>query len=852
MVETIQFPDVKFPGFGAVRRVGTAMKRFMRMICGCVWLGCLVGMFGATTAPATSQGQGPRARVEEPVHDFGEVGEGEYVKHAFVIWNDGDETLELTSVRAGCGCTATEYDRQIAPGATGQVKANFNTRGRSQKTRTTVYVTTNDPRNERLTLILEGTVRRLIDVEPVSGANFGRVGDGPIEPRVVKVVSNVEQPIRLARMPDDRQSKGHEYFETRIDEREPGKVFEVTITPRQPLPEGATAVPLRFETGVKDKAELVIPCRIFLPPPLEVNPQVIFLPEPPPRDLLRPIDLIFNEEGEFEVISVTCTDARVKVTSEEIVPGKRVRVNCTVPAGFDLPPNELAQITIATNYAKQPEIKIPLRMRPRPQVPSRPVGSPRPEGLVGRPAPRVVMTKGEGKHALFGADRGEVTVLVFWSARCPHSEDHLPMVLRLAEAYRPRGVVFKLVSIDEYTPAEKIEAQTESLGVKLPIVVDEHARLYLAYHQPPLPTLLLVGKSGTVEAVHTGSEGDEAALARLEAQISAELDLLIAGKDRNAFPAPTQDPTDAGPALTITRPRIEVGQHRPGSLVRTMISYRNSSNRSVHLVYAAGTGSVNVLDGYSEELAPGAAGMARVEFRAPEESGPFAMHALLVADDGLYAAQAVTLTGTVRPYIEFAPAGGADFTRNPRVHGNPRVVHLIAHDAEKVSFERAESTSPKFTAELETIDETHAKLTVRAVPPFEPGENLAEIHVTTNHPKQGIVRVPVKLTLPPEIEVLPAEITVLDEPRVRRAGVTIRHNGEGPMRILNVSISNEKLDVQLHTHQDGALYQVLVTVPADFTPTAEGERVTLITDQSKQPKLVIPIRFETADQAAGG
>ena len=808
------------------------------------------GLLLVAGAEPVSASQGPRARVDEPVYEFGEVSEGDVVEHAFVIHNDGDETLELTSVRAGCGCTATEYDRQIAPGESGRVKAAFDTRGRGNMTRSPVHVTTNDPQNARLSLALHGTIRRIIEIQPAVGANFGRVDEGPIEPRVVKVISNADEPIRLTRLPDPRQPTGHEHFETEIVEREPGKVFEVTVTPRQPIPTGATAVPLRFDPGVEGMTHLVIPCRVFLPPPVEVNPQVIFLAEPPLADMSRPIDVIFNEEGEFEVTSVTSSDDRVEVKAEEIVAGKRVRVMCAIPAGFDLPPQRFVEITITTNFPAQSEIKVPIRMRPQPRAPHQPAQPSVSRRLLGRHAPQATLRTVDDQRAMLRGDSTEVTALMFWSVRCPHSEDHLPMVARLAETYAPRGVAFRYISIDEQTPPDEIAVQVDALGIQQAVLLDEDARVHQAFHQPPVPSLILVGKSGFVEALHVGAGGDEDAMGRLESRISAELDLLLEGKGREEFPS--TDGSDDESALTIVQPRIETGQHKPGERVQTVVSYRNTSRQPLRVAYVSGTRGITVLDGFTEELAPGRAGTARVEFQVPDVPGRFAMHALLATDDGSHASRVATVTGTVRPYIEFTPAAGIDFTRNPRVHRTPRIAMFIAHGPGEVRFEGAEATTPNFTAELAQLDESRARLTVRAVPPFEEGEHQAEIHVRTNHPRQPIVRVPVKLIQPPRVEVLPSEITILDEPRVRRAGATLRHNGEGSMRILNVSSSHEQLEPQIQQRQEGLQYQLIVTVPADFESGAEAVSITVETDLPELPTVTIPIRFHTAIQPAAG
>ena len=47
----------------------------------------------------------PLIAVDEPIYEFGEVLEGQFVTHVFTLTNSGDEPLEISQVRVTCGCT---------------------------------------------------------------------------------------------------------------------------------------------------------------------------------------------------------------------------------------------------------------------------------------------------------------------------------------------------------------------------------------------------------------------------------------------------------------------------------------------------------------------------------------------------------------------------------------------------------------------------------------------------------------------------------------------------------------------------------------------------------------------------
>lgn len=47
------------------------------------------------------QPTGPRMVMKERIHDFSAVKEGEVIEHAFLVFNQGDQVLEIREVRPG-------------------------------------------------------------------------------------------------------------------------------------------------------------------------------------------------------------------------------------------------------------------------------------------------------------------------------------------------------------------------------------------------------------------------------------------------------------------------------------------------------------------------------------------------------------------------------------------------------------------------------------------------------------------------------------------------------------------------------------------------------------------------------
>jgi hypothetical protein len=85
--------------------------------------------------------------------DFGKIPEGQKLQVAFRFRNTGTLPLVIASVRPSCGCTIAEQPREpIAPGGEGQIKATFNSQGRSGVNHKTLFVTANTKGTQRYDL----------------------------------------------------------------------------------------------------------------------------------------------------------------------------------------------------------------------------------------------------------------------------------------------------------------------------------------------------------------------------------------------------------------------------------------------------------------------------------------------------------------------------------------------------------------------------------------------------------------------------------------------------------------------------------------------------------------------------
>lgn len=89
----------------------------------------------------------------QKMHNFGNIPQGEVVKHKFEFKNVGEHDLIIENVKPSCGCTALDWPRKaIKPGKTGFIEAQFNSAGKlNAQTKHVTVIYNGNPKMELLT-----------------------------------------------------------------------------------------------------------------------------------------------------------------------------------------------------------------------------------------------------------------------------------------------------------------------------------------------------------------------------------------------------------------------------------------------------------------------------------------------------------------------------------------------------------------------------------------------------------------------------------------------------------------------------------------------------------------------------
>jgi hypothetical protein len=328
----------------------------------------MTGLVSATAQPlisppaparavAPGQGGGGVIQFAEPVHDFGKIKSGEVIKHSFVFTNIGTRTLEITDVRPQCGCTtAGDWSRKVEPGQSGSIPIQFNSANFSGTVMKSVTVTCNDPGHQTTALQIKGTIWKPIDVTPTYVYMNPFVESASNETRVVRIVSNLEEPIELSDLHSSNPA-----FKTDLKTVRPGKEFEVQITALAPFSATPVSGLVTVKTSSTNMPAVTITASLMPQQALSIIPNQITLPAGPLRTPMRPtVSIRYNGTNQLALSEAAMNAPGVEVQMQTLQPGRLFSISANFPAGYQVPQGEKIALTLKSSHPQHPVITVPV------------------------------------------------------------------------------------------------------------------------------------------------------------------------------------------------------------------------------------------------------------------------------------------------------------------------------------------------------------------------------------------------------------------------------------------------------------------------------------------------------------
>lgn len=320
----------------------------------------------AVAATATAA-DGPKAVPVEPIKDFEVVTKGDTIVHEFQIRNDGKAVLELTDVKPACGCTVADFDRKIAPGKTGKIRAKLDTTDFTGPISKSVAVFTNDPANPKIQLVLKAKVVPYISVTP-GYARFNYVQQEPIVPITQTIWTEDGTDVKILDVKAPKDFVTVSFREAKDEERNPkGKgrqwLVDIALDP-ETSPVGALRDYVEIRLDHPKQKTVKLPISGFVRPRQHITPEKVDFGKIESAALPYKQTLTFTNFA-TETIEVTKIETGNGAISAEVRdsdrnPGHRFLLDVTL--GPDMPKGDFeGTVKIRTTDKKHPVIELPLR-----------------------------------------------------------------------------------------------------------------------------------------------------------------------------------------------------------------------------------------------------------------------------------------------------------------------------------------------------------------------------------------------------------------------------------------------------------------------------------------------------------
>lgn len=336
-----------------------------------VWIGAGLSALMSQAAPAKQDSApAPKIHFSDAKFEFGRLLAGEIVKHEFAFTNTGDAELVISNVVPACGCTSlTEWTKNIPPGGKGMIPLQFNSTGILGLVNRSVAVSSNDPEQPTVVLMLEGVVWQQVEVRP-NMALIQMPPDGSQQfSTTLKITNQMDAPMKL-----EAPVSSVPQFRARIEELAAGKEFNLIVDTVAPLPPGNIQGTITIATSSKEMPQLSIPVMALAQPMVLVSPTQMFLPAVPPDSPQPYIITVKNQSpNPITVTNAACDAPDTTVVIRETVPGKEFELVVAFPKDMKAIPGKTFTISADTSSPNFPKITIPVGFaQTRPRHPAAP------------------------------------------------------------------------------------------------------------------------------------------------------------------------------------------------------------------------------------------------------------------------------------------------------------------------------------------------------------------------------------------------------------------------------------------------------------------------------------------------
>jgi thiol-disulfide isomerase/thioredoxin len=251
---------------------------------------------------------------------------------------------------------------------------------------------------------------------------------------------------------------------------------------------------------------------------------------------------------------------------------------------------------------------------------------------------------------------------------------------------------------------------------------------------------------------------------------------------------------------------------------------------------------------YPRKIAPGESGEFPFSVASKRLRNKFEKSITITSNDPSTPSFRLRIRGEIKHYVNVVPPN----VYFGKVYGEAvteRVLKITNNTENPLELKIHKGLTDNFSVKLVATNPGKVyELRISAKPPFEPGVFRKTILLSTNIEAQKNISIDVRGSIPKRLDVNPALLNV----GVRRLGarkdrpitriVRFTNYGSIPVRLLEAAVDDPAITAKINELTEGKAYSIQVDIPSGYDMPAQGRKLTLKTDDRKQPQIVVPIR----------
>src|SRR6476660_10215344 len=182
-------------------------------------------LMGILVLTALAQGARAELKWEQTAVELHPAFSDKQAVAHFKYENVGKIPVHFTSVKASCGCTTAQTQKdEVPPGEKGEITATFNIGGRTGTQVKTVTVQTDDPERSTIVLTLKAVITPLLEFQPA--LVYWQNGEEP-KPKIITAKANKDAAIKKLDVASSTPD-----FAAKVDAGSAPNEFRISVQPR--------------------------------------------------------------------------------------------------------------------------------------------------------------------------------------------------------------------------------------------------------------------------------------------------------------------------------------------------------------------------------------------------------------------------------------------------------------------------------------------------------------------------------------------------------------------------------------------------------------------------------------------